>query len=109
MLRTLSRPLVAGVERYLPGAFVFAVARTVIVAVLALLFGGLGPVELTRAWGDGLGGLLAFMTQAALVLLLGYTLATARPWPRRWSASGASPGRRVRRTPSSHSSRPSRR
>ena len=79
MLRTLSRPLVAGVERYLPGAFVFAVALTVIVAVLALVFGDLGPVELTRAWGDGLAGLLAFMTQVALVLLLGYTLATTRP------------------------------
>jgi len=79
MLRTLSRPLVAGVERYLPGAFVFAVALTVIVAVLALIFGDLGPVDLTRAWGDGLSGLLAFMTQVALVLLLGYTLATTRP------------------------------
>jgi short-chain fatty acids transporter len=79
MLRTLSRPLVAGVERYLPGAFVFAVVLSVIVAVLALLAGDIGPVELTRAWGDGLAGLLAFMTQVALVLLLGYTLATTRP------------------------------
>lgn len=32
-----------------------------------------------RAWGDGLSGLLAFMTQVALVLLLGYTLALTRP------------------------------
>ena len=53
MLRMLSRPLVAGVERYLPGAFVFAVALTVIVAVLALVFGDLGdgrnvPVRLHR-------------------------------------------------------------
>ncbi len=79
VLRTLSRPLVAGVERYLPGAFVFAVALTVIVAALSLLFGDIGPVGLTRAWGDGLAGLLAFMTQVALVLLLGYTLATTRP------------------------------
>ncbi|MGY2003893.1 short-chain fatty acid transporter [Blastococcus sp. SYSU DS1024] len=79
MLRTLSRPLVAGVERYLPGAFVFAVVLTVIVAVLALVFGDIGPAELTRAWGDGLAGLLAFMTQVALVLLLGYTLALTRP------------------------------
>ncbi|WP_409328790.1 short-chain fatty acid transporter [Trujillonella humicola] len=79
MLRTLSRPLVAGVQRYLPGAFVFAVILTVVVAVLALLFGDIGPAELTRAWGDGLSGLLAFMTQVALVLLLGYTLALTRP------------------------------
>jgi short-chain fatty acids transporter len=79
MLRTMSRPLVAGVEKYLPGAFVFAVALTVIVAGLALALGDLGPVDLTRAWGDGLAGLLAFMTQVALVLLLGYTLATTGP------------------------------
>jgi short-chain fatty acids transporter len=79
MLRTLARPLVRGVERYLPGAFVFAVVLTVVVAVLALVFGDLGPAELTRAWGDGLSGLLAFMTQVALVLLLGYTLALTRP------------------------------
>ena len=79
MLRTLSRPLVAGVERYLPGAFVFAVVLTVIVAVLALVFGDIGPADLVRSWGDGLAGLLAFMTQVALVLLLGYTLATTRP------------------------------
>ncbi|MGY2085823.1 short-chain fatty acid transporter [Blastococcus sp. SYSU DS0539] len=79
MLRTLSRPLVAGVERYLPGAFVFAVVLTVIVAILALVFGDIGPAALTRAWGDGLAGLLAFMTQVALVLLLGYTLALTRP------------------------------
>ena len=79
MLRALSRPLVAGVERYLPGAFVFAVVLTVIVAVLALVLGDIGPADLVRAWGDGLAGLLAFMTQVALVLLLGYTLATTRP------------------------------
>jgi short-chain fatty acids transporter len=79
VLRTLARPLVAGVERYLPGAFVFAIFLTVVVAVLALAVGDLGPVDLTRAWGDGLAGLLEFMTQVALVLLLGYTLATTRP------------------------------
>ncbi|HSK60832.1 MAG TPA: TIGR00366 family protein [Actinomycetospora sp.] len=78
MLRTLSRPLVAGVERFMPGAFVFAVVLSVIVAVLALIFGDVGPGELTLAWGDGLAGLLDFMTQVALVLLLGYTLATTR-------------------------------
>jgi short-chain fatty acids transporter len=78
VLRTLSRPLVAGVERFMPGAFVFAVVLSVIVAVLALIFGDVGPAELTLAWGDGLAGLLDFMTQVALVLLLGYTLATTR-------------------------------
>src|SRR5690606_28660643 len=38
-----------------------------------------GPVDGVRAWGDGLTGLLAFMTQMALILLLGYMLAHTGP------------------------------
>jgi short-chain fatty acids transporter len=78
MLRTLSRPLVAGVERWLPSALVFAVVLTGVVALLALTLTDTGPVEVLRGWGDGLTGLLAFMTQMALILLLGYTLANTR-------------------------------
>ena len=78
MLRTLSRPLVAGVERWLPSALVFAVVLTGVVGVLALTLTDAGPVEVLRGWGDGLTGLLAFMTQMALILLLGYTLANTR-------------------------------
>ncbi|HEX5512664.1 MAG TPA: TIGR00366 family protein [Actinomycetales bacterium] len=79
MLRTLSRPLVAGVERWLPSALVFAVVLTGVVAVLAFALTDAGPVTVLRGWGDGLTGLLAFMTQMALILLLGYTLANTRP------------------------------
>ncbi|WP_068250543.1 short-chain fatty acid transporter [Janibacter corallicola] len=79
MLRALSRPLVRLAERYLPTAFVFAVALTLIVGVGALLATDSGPVEVVRAWGDGLTGLLTFMTQMALVLLLGYMLANTGP------------------------------
>lgn len=78
MLRTLSRPLVAVVERWLPTALVFAVALTGIVAVLALTLTSAGPITVLRGWGDGLTGLLAFMTQMALILLFGYTLANTR-------------------------------
>ncbi|HET8602124.1 MAG TPA: TIGR00366 family protein [Segeticoccus sp.] len=79
MLRALSRPLVRGVERYLPGSLVFAVILTFIVGILALALTDAGPVEVVRSWGDGLTGLLAFMTQMALILLLGYVLANTRP------------------------------
>lgn len=78
MLRALARPLVGFVERYLPTAFVFAIVLTFVVAALAFGLTDSGPVEVVRAWGDGLTGLLAFMTQIALVLLLGYTLASTR-------------------------------
>ena len=79
MLRKIAGPASRVVERWMPGAFVFAVALTLLVAALALIFTGTGPRELTLMWGDGLTGLLAFMTQIALVLLLGYTLANLPP------------------------------
>ncbi|MBD8871054.1 short-chain fatty acid transporter [Nocardioides donggukensis] len=67
------------VERWIPGSFVFAVALTLVVAVMALTMTDVGAQELVLGWGDGLAGLLAFMTQIALVLLLGYTLANLPP------------------------------
>jgi short-chain fatty acids transporter len=79
MLRRIATPASRIVERWLPGAFVFAVVLTVVVAALALLLTDTGPRELTLAWGTGLVDLLAFMTQVALVLLLGYTLANLPP------------------------------
>lgn len=78
MLRALSRPLVVLVERWLPTALVFAVALTGVVAVLALTMTDAGPVTVLRGWGDGLTGLLAFMTQMALILLFGHSLANTR-------------------------------
>jgi len=79
VLRTLSKPLVRLAERYLPNAFIFAVALTFVVAIAALGMTDSGPVDVVRAWGDGLTGLLAFMTQMALILLLGYMLAHTGP------------------------------
>ena len=79
VLKTLSRPLVRVSERWLPSALTFAVILTAIVAVLALLLTDAGPVDVVRGWGDGLVGLLAFMTQMALILLLGHMLANTGP------------------------------
>lgn len=79
VLGTLMRPLNTLVERFIPSALVFAIVLTFIVAVLALIFTDAGPVTVVEEWGMGLAGLLAFMTQMALVLLLGYILANTRP------------------------------
>ena len=38
-----------------------------------------GPGEIVRGWGDGLAGLLEFIAQIAIVLVLGYTLAHTGP------------------------------
>ncbi|WP_238695383.1 short-chain fatty acid transporter [Ornithinimicrobium flavum] len=67
------------VERFIPSALVFAIVLTVIVMIGALLLTDSGPLDVVRAWGDGLAGLLAFMTQMALILLLGYILANTGP------------------------------
>lgn len=75
MLRALSRPLVRFAERWIPDALFFAVALSLVVAAMAFALTDVTPGDLILGWGDGLAGLLAFMTQIALVLLLGYTLA----------------------------------
>lgn len=79
VLSRAMRPVNHLVEKFIPSALVFAIVLTFIVAVLALALTGSSPVLIIKSWGDGLAGLLAFMTQMALVLLLGYILANTRP------------------------------
>ncbi|GAA2098660.1 short-chain fatty acid transporter [Brevibacterium salitolerans] len=79
MLRVIARPVVYLVERWLPGPLILAIVLTVIAAVAALTMTDTTPGELVMGWGEGLIGLLAFMTQVCLVLLLGYTLANTHP------------------------------
>ncbi|MGO0577540.1 short-chain fatty acid transporter [Ornithinimicrobium panacihumi] len=73
------RPLNTLVERFIPSALVFAIVLTVVVMAGALILTDSGPGDIVKAWGDGLSGLLAFMTQMALILLLGYILANTGP------------------------------
>ena len=79
MLQTLARPISRLVERWLPSPLILAVILTVTVAAMALIMTDIAPDALMLGWGEGLTGLLEFMTQVALVLLLGYTLANTRP------------------------------
>jgi short-chain fatty acids transporter len=65
-------------ERWLPDAFVFALAATVIVFVAGLLI-GVPAGDLVAAWGNGFPDLLAFAMQMSLVIVTGYVVATARP------------------------------
>ena len=69
------RPINRLIEEYTPSALTFAIALTAVVAIMALLFTDAGPADIALGWGDGLSGLLEFMTQMALVLLLGSILA----------------------------------
>jgi short-chain fatty acids transporter len=90
-LSGMIRPVNSVVERFIPSALVFAIVLTFVVAILALLLTDTGPVEVTRGWGEGLSGLLEFMTQMALILLLGHTLANTGPVRRLLSSLGGLP------------------
>ncbi len=85
------RPLNTVVERFIPSALVFAILLTAVVAVLALTLTDAAPVDVLVGWGDGLAGLLAFMTQMALILLLGHMLANTRPVRRLLARLGSVP------------------
>ena len=78
-LASVMKPINFVVERWIPSSLVFAIVLTVIVALLALIVTPTSPVDLIVGWGDGLAGLLAFMTQMALILLLGHMLANTKP------------------------------
>jgi short-chain fatty acids transporter len=64
-------------RKYLPDPFVFAIALTLLTVLLAVGIEGKGVMEMTKAWGDGFWSLLAFTTQMAVILAMGYVLATA--------------------------------
>ncbi len=77
--RGVMRPINRFLERWIPSALTFAIVLTLIVAILAMTLTQTSPIDVVKGWGDGLAGLLAFMTQMCLILLLGYMLANTRP------------------------------
>jgi len=64
-------------RKYLPDPFVFAIALTLLTVLMAMGIEGQSLGEITRAWGKGFWSLLAFTTQMAVILAMGYVLATA--------------------------------
>ncbi|HET7775009.1 MAG TPA: TIGR00366 family protein, partial [Azospira sp.] len=64
-------------RKYLPDPFVFAIGLTLLTAVMAMTIEGQSLEAMTRAWGKGFWSLLAFTTQMAVILAMGYVLATA--------------------------------
>lgn len=79
MLAVAMKPVTKLLERWMPSALVFAVVLTGIVMLMALGMTDSGPVDVLNAWGGGLTGLLAFITQMCLALLFGHALAHTRP------------------------------
>ena len=75
----IMRPVNRFLEQWIPSALTFAIVLTLIVAVLAFIFTDAGPTDVVTGWGEGLAGLLEFMTQMCLILLLGHILANTGP------------------------------
>ena len=89
----------AGAERRLPDAFGFALVATVAVFVLGYavgepVFGSNRDPGLVDAWGKGLWALNRFAMQLAMVVVLGYAVATSNPVARVIARLG-----RIPRTP----------
>ncbi|SPA51550.1 short-chain fatty acid transporter [Cupriavidus taiwanensis] len=64
-------------RRYLPDPFVFAIGLTLLTMALAVLVQGQAAPAVIASWGKGFWNLLAFTTQMAVILAMGYVLATA--------------------------------
>lgn len=64
-------------RRYLPDPFVFAIGLTLLTMILAILLEGQPVAAMIGGWGKGFWTLLAFTTQMAVILAMGYVLATA--------------------------------
>ncbi|AJZ57039.1 short chain fatty acid transporter family protein [Paraburkholderia fungorum] len=64
-------------RKYLPDPFVFAIVLTLLTMILAVVVQGKGPLLVMTDWGKGFWGLLAFTTQMAVILAMGYVLARA--------------------------------
>jgi short-chain fatty acids transporter len=64
-------------RRYLPDPFVFAIGLTLLSMVMAMLVEGQGASAVIMNWGKGFWNLLSFTTQMAVILAMGYVLATA--------------------------------
>jgi len=69
-------------ERFVPDAFVFALAATVIVAIGAWIVdpaARAAPLRIVDAWGNGFWTLIPFTLQMAMIIIGGYVLASSPP------------------------------
>lgn len=64
-------------RRYLPDPFVFAIGLTLLTMTMAMLLENQAAPTVIANWGKGFWNLLSFTTQMAVILAMGYVLATA--------------------------------
>jgi len=77
-IQRLALAFTAFAERWIPDAFVFALAATLIVFAAGLGVGA-SARELVESWGKGFWELLSFTMQMVLVVVTGHVVASAGP------------------------------
>jgi short-chain fatty acids transporter len=82
MIGRAAQALTAWTERWIPDAFIFALAATVIVVTAAFTWTQSTAGQIIDAWGAGFWGLIPFTMQMSLVIITGHVLATSAPMRR---------------------------
>lgn len=75
MIRRLSHFFTSITQRWMPDAFIFAIALTFVVLFAGVLSENQSPLQMTRYWGDGFWNLLTFSMQVVFTLISGSILA----------------------------------
>jgi len=77
MFKKMTNGCIKLVQKWLPDAFLFAIALSGIVFILGMILNHETPMGMITHWGQGFWGLLGFSMQMCLVVVLGNALANA--------------------------------
>lgn len=75
MLTILGEKATQLFEKYMPNAFVFALALTPITALIAYAWIGTSPTQIIESWYDRFWSLLEFGMQIILIIITGFAIA----------------------------------
>ena len=81
-IERLARRATEWTERWMPDAFVFALAATLVIVLAAFAFDPAArqaPLRVVDAWGAGFWTLIPFTLQMTMIIIGGYVLATSPP------------------------------
>lgn len=77
MIRAMGEYFTDWARKYMPDPWLFAILLSFLTYVLGLIFTKSGPFDMILYWYKGFWDLLAFAMQMCLILVTGYSLATA--------------------------------
>lgn len=79
MIKRMTAGFDSLMRKYTPDPYIYAVALTVLVFLLAYFFTESSVLDIARQWGDGFWSLTSFTLQMVMILLLGYIVALSSP------------------------------